>query len=160
MATLSKSDSLVLSQIFDPESAVSAGPVIDPTLPADRYISDSLLRELSAIEIEAIRKIEAIPSPESIAKDQNARISFLVVAKHLKSLEAIEPTEINTNFYCFRANWNQSDFEEGSARDFHLGGSFGNTISRVMAVHTNPYAKLCGSIVKEAMRNEFNMSVN
>ncbi len=35
-----------------------------------------------------------------------------------------------------------------------MGGRYGNDVAREMAVRTNPYAKLCGNIVKEAMRGE------
>ena len=43
---------------------------------------------------------------------------------------------------------------EMASRDFALGGRYGNKAAKQMAVHTNPYAKLCGSIVKEALRKE------
>lgn len=48
----------------------------------------------------------------------------------------------------------ESMLEEMASHDFALGGKYGNTTAREMAVRTNPYAKLCGSIVKEAMRRE------
>jgi len=35
-----------------------------------------------------------------------------------------------------------------------MGGRYGNEMARAMSVATNPYAKLCGGIVKEAMRAE------
>ncbi|MCJ1477736.1 hypothetical protein MMC13_006409 [Lambiella insularis] len=44
--------------------------------------------------------------------------------------------------------------QEMASHDFQLGGRYGSTIARAMAVKTNPYAKLCGSIVQEAMRKE------
>ncbi|EGE82798.1 hypothetical protein BDDG_05742 [Blastomyces dermatitidis ATCC 18188] len=44
--------------------------------------------------------------------------------------------------------------EEMASMDFQLGGRYGNEIARQMAVKTNPYAKMCGAIVKEAMRKE------
>jgi hypothetical protein len=42
--------------------------------------------------------------------------------------------------------------EEASARDFFMGGRYGNEIGKAMVVHTNPYAKMCGNIVKEVAR--------
>lgn len=45
-------------------------------------------------------------------------------------------------------------WEEAASRDFFWGGRYGNELAKAMAVHTNPYAKLCGSIVKEAMKKE------
>ena len=35
-----------------------------------------------------------------------------------------------------------------------LGGRYGNKIARQLSVQTNPYAKACGAIVKEALRKE------
>lgn len=44
--------------------------------------------------------------------------------------------------------------EEVASRDFFSGGRYGNKIAQQLAVQTNPYAKMCGAIVKEAMRKE------
>lgn len=44
--------------------------------------------------------------------------------------------------------------EEMASRDFFMGGRFGNKVAQQLAVQTNPYAKMCGAIVKEAMRKE------
>ncbi|PKY03211.1 hypothetical protein P168DRAFT_255395, partial [Aspergillus campestris IBT 28561] len=46
------------------------------------------------------------------------------------------------------------EIEEMASRDFFLGGRFGNKVAQQMAVPTNPYAKMCGAIVKEALRKE------
>ena len=48
----------------------------------------------------------------------------------------------------------QDQLEEMASRDFSMGGRYGNKIAQQMAVQTNPYAKMCGAIVKEAMRKE------
>lgn len=47
-----------------------------------------------------------------------------------------------------------SAMEELASRDFALGGRYGNRIARQLSVQTNPYAKACGAIVKEALRKE------
>jgi hypothetical protein len=44
--------------------------------------------------------------------------------------------------------------EEQASHDFAAGGQYGSKEAREMAVRTNPYAKMCGAIVKEAMRKE------
>ncbi|KAB8071196.1 hypothetical protein BDV29DRAFT_179710 [Aspergillus leporis] len=44
--------------------------------------------------------------------------------------------------------------EEMASRDFFFGGRYGNKVARELAVQTNPYAKMCGAIVKEALRKE------
>ncbi|EXJ80925.1 hypothetical protein A1O3_07213 [Capronia epimyces CBS 606.96] len=43
---------------------------------------------------------------------------------------------------------------EAASRELALGGRYGNETARQLAVKTNPYAKLCGSIVREALTKE------
>ena len=54
-------------------------------------------------------------------------------------------------------DWSVESFEEEASRLFRLGGLYGNEVAKALAVHTNPQAKLCGNIVKEAMRKELAM---
>lgn len=51
--------------------------------------------------------------------------------------------------------WQKLDFEEAASRDFALGGRYGNDIAKGLAVSTNPTAKLCGQMVREAMKKEY-----
>lgn len=51
--------------------------------------------------------------------------------------------------------WHKIDFEEAASRDFALGGRYGNEIAKGLAVSTNPTAKLCGQMVREAMKKEY-----
>lgn len=44
--------------------------------------------------------------------------------------------------------------EEMASRDFAMGGRYGDESARNMAVRTSPYAKMCGEIVREAMKEE------
>jgi hypothetical protein len=53
------------------------------------------------------------------------------------------------------ASWRKIDFEEAASRDFALGGRYGNEIAKGLAVSTNPTAKLCGQMVREAMKKEY-----
>ncbi len=46
------------------------------------------------------------------------------------------------------------DLEEAASRELAMGGRYGNDTARQLAVKTNPYAKLCGSIVREALTKE------
>lgn len=52
------------------------------------------------------------------------------------------------------SKWDKNRFEDEASRLFYLGGMYGNEVAKALAVHTNPHAKLCGSIVQEAMRKE------
>lgn len=48
----------------------------------------------------------------------------------------------------------KDSLEEMASREFFLGGRYGDKMAKEMAVRTNPYAKMCGAIVKQAMREE------
>jgi hypothetical protein len=50
--------------------------------------------------------------------------------------------------------------EEAASRDFEAGGRYGDKMARGVAVRTNPYAKMCGSIVEEAQRREMDAYLN
>lgn len=53
------------------------------------------------------------------------------------------------------AQWTKLEFEERASRDFAMGGRYGNEIAKGLAVSTNPTAKLCGQMVREAMKKEY-----
>lgn len=50
--------------------------------------------------------------------------------------------------------WSANDFEEAASRDFRAAGTYGSEIGRVLGVAVNPTAKLCGEMVRGAMRRE------
>ncbi|KAK0626039.1 hypothetical protein B0T14DRAFT_423608 [Immersiella caudata] len=52
-------------------------------------------------------------------------------------------------------NWSKIKFEENASRDFAMGGRYGNEIAKGLAVSTNPTAKLCGQMVRGAMKKEY-----
>ncbi|KAH7040521.1 uncharacterized protein B0I36DRAFT_344251 [Microdochium trichocladiopsis] len=52
-------------------------------------------------------------------------------------------------------SWSKIEFEERASRDFAMGGRYGNEVAKGLAVATNPTAKLCGQIVREAMKKEY-----
>ncbi|KAJ2897810.1 hypothetical protein MKZ38_004372 [Zalerion maritima] len=53
------------------------------------------------------------------------------------------------------SGWSRLQFEEAASRDFALGGKYGCDIAKGLAVSTNPTAKLCGQMVREAMKKEY-----
>jgi len=48
----------------------------------------------------------------------------------------------------------KEQLEDMASQDFFLGGRYGDKVAQQMSVFTNPYAKMCGAIVKEALREE------
>ena len=56
------------------------------------------------------------------------------------------------------AQWTRVDFEQAASHDLAYGGRYGNPIAKGLAVSVNPTAKLCGQIVREAMKKEYGPS--
>jgi len=50
--------------------------------------------------------------------------------------------------------WERPRLEDEASRCFFVAGLYGCELGRAMAVVSNPYARLCGAIVKEAIRGE------
>lgn len=53
------------------------------------------------------------------------------------------------------SGWSKMDFEEAAAGDFAKGGWYGNEVAKGLAVSVNPTAKLCGQMVREALKKEY-----
>jgi hypothetical protein len=51
-------------------------------------------------------------------------------------------------------DWDTTNFEEEASRCFYMAGLYGSEVGRAMAVIANPHARLCGNIVKEALKRE------
>jgi hypothetical protein len=54
--------------------------------------------------------------------------------------------------------WDKMRLEEEGSKCFFMAGLYGSEMGRTMAVKANPYARLCGGIVREAMRREGTVS--
>lgn len=50
--------------------------------------------------------------------------------------------------------WDRMRMEEEGSRCFFTAGAYGSEVGKAMAVVSNPYARLCGAIVREAVRGE------
>jgi hypothetical protein len=48
----------------------------------------------------------------------------------------------------------RDELEEMASQDFFQAGRYGNEVAKQLSVQTNPYAKMCGAIVKEALKKE------
>lgn len=68
-----------------------------------------------------------------------------------KTLSSLNTTIVVENLQ----SWTKLEFEEAASRDFFMGGRYGNEIGKQLAVRTNPTAKLCGKMVRDAMVREF-----
>lgn len=48
----------------------------------------------------------------------------------------------------------KSELEESASSDFAAAARYGDEVAREMSVRTNPYAKMCGAIVRNALAEE------
>jgi len=131
---------------------------LDPS-PSDEIlisVSTTILTDLStAINLLKPLTLFAAISPQaaktlSQAYTQRGALYHLT-AKRLSLKEA----ELRIGAGREEAQWKNVDFEEHASRDFMMGGRYGNEIAKALAVSANPTAKLCGEMVREAMRKEY-----
>ncbi|KAK4240237.1 hypothetical protein C8A03DRAFT_31623 [Achaetomium macrosporum] len=76
-------------------------------------------------------------------------------AIYLMTSKLLGPNTVSVDAERPEASWSKLDFEEQASRDFAMGGRYGNEIAKALAVSTNPTAKLCGQMVREAMKKEY-----
>ncbi|KAF4980617.1 hypothetical protein FZEAL_3430 [Fusarium zealandicum] len=79
-------------------------------------------------------------------------------AVYLKTAKLLLHRSLDVDQDLKESKWEKMDFEEAASRDLALGGRFGNPIAKGLAVSVNPTAKLCGQIVREAMKKEYGPS--
>ncbi|KAG9194934.1 hypothetical protein G6011_00054 [Alternaria panax] len=51
-----------------------------------------------------------------------------------------------------------SELEEQASKDFAAAARYGDEVAREMSVRTNPYKKMCGVIVRDALREEMGLN--
>lgn len=79
-------------------------------------------------------------------------------AVYLKTAKLLLHRSLDVDSGLRESHWSKLDFEEAASRDLAFGGRYGNPIAKGLAVSVNPTAKLCGQIVREAMKKEYGPS--
>ncbi|RDW71365.1 hypothetical protein BP6252_07928 [Coleophoma cylindrospora] len=155
-------DAMLLS--FAKERQGTAPPPLLPDAGASQIIaaSKTVLDDLdTAISLLSPRTPFAPLSPQAaktLAQAYTQRGAlYHLTAKSLASapVSGDSPPSLRIHSLRREAQWTTLEFEENASRDFMLGGRYGNEIARQLAVSTNPTAKLCGDMVREAMRKEY-----
>lgn len=124
------------------------GPV-DTTIP----VASRVLEDLN----EAIRLASPERATDAVSPSQGRLLGQAytqLAAQYFAAAKDLEEHP-DAEVVCSEVqDWSKEAFEEEASRLFYLGGLYGNEVAKALAVHTNPHAKLCGSIVREAMRKE------
>lgn len=124
----------------------------DEELTSQPSVVQQILGDLS----EAIRLVTPSTSTESVSRT-NARILASAHTHRGYLLLLASKSDDNRKMLSDATALNSlslQELEEAASREFASGGRYGNETARQLAVMTNPYAKLCGSIVKEALTKE------
>ncbi|KAH9908045.1 hypothetical protein F4778DRAFT_777410 [Xylariomycetidae sp. FL2044] len=142
-------DMMLLSGEKDPKALCRDAADLERSQAAATALSD-LDR---AIALLTPKSLFASVSPQagktlSFAHTQRAAI-YHITAKALGQSATVQVSDRK------EATWAKIDFEEAASRDFAAGGRYGNEIAKGLAVSTNPTAKLCGRMVREAMKKEY-----
>jgi hypothetical protein len=95
-------------------------------------------------------------SPHAAKTLGMAHTQKALMALAISKIPAIQiPIELKRK----EVGWTRLDFEDNASRDFALAGRYGNDMAKALAVRMNPTAKLCGQIVREAIRREYGTEV-
>ncbi|KAH6606677.1 hypothetical protein Trco_005830 [Trichoderma cornu-damae] len=76
-------------------------------------------------------------------------------AMYLRTAKLLSDRQLDVDDSRQEPTWSRMDFEEAASKDLALGGRYGNQIAKALAVSVNPTAKLCGQMVREAMKKEY-----
>ncbi|KAK7980640.1 hypothetical protein PG990_003493 [Apiospora arundinis] len=120
-------------------------------------------KEAAAMALSDLDEAVKLLTPKSLFASISPQASKTLALSHTQRAALYHMTakglsdEIQLNIHEGRKEigWSKIDFEEAASRDFALGGRYGNEIAKGLAVATNPTAKLCGQIVREAMKKEY-----
>ena len=124
-----------------------------------RSAVDAERKEASTAAVSDLQNCIALASPSSPQDAVSPAQGRLLAQAHTQLgalyYAAAKDLEGEAEVVCDGlSEWSKDGFEEEASRSFYLGGLYGNEVAKALAVHTNPHAKLCGNIVKEAMRKE------
>lgn len=119
----------------------------------------------SAALVSDLGKGIDLATPETLSQSVSDHQASVLAAGHThRGFLLLKAAELTRNGEAIGGagerlrNATPEQIEEFASRDFATGGRYGNKMARDMSVKTNPYAKMCGAIVKEAMKKEMEES--
>ncbi|KAL1601562.1 hypothetical protein SLS60_006477 [Paraconiothyrium brasiliense] len=124
---------------------------LEASLSKDESIFSSSEPEMEALFTDishAISKTMSFPSTTSAVSPYQARI--LRTAYSHRAYIYLKAAELGVEW----RGKSKSELEESASADFASAARFGDEVAREMSVRTNPYAKMCGAIVRNALAEE------
>lgn len=129
----------------------------------DPHKADKMQAAVTALEdMDKSIALLCPSSPSARLSPQAARTLSMAhtqrAAVYLKTGKLLSDRSLEVDTKRREAQWTRLDFEEAASQDLALGGRYGNEIAKGLAVSVNPTAKLCGQIVRQAMKDEYGPS--
>ncbi|KAF1844785.1 uncharacterized protein K460DRAFT_365750 [Cucurbitaria berberidis CBS 394.84] len=127
---------------------------IEASLQDDQTIFSSSLSppsEIEALFTDLARAIHlSLPASSLTAPVSPYQARILRTAYSHRAYLYLKAVETGTQL----KGLGKSELEELASRDFAAAARYGDEVAREMSVRTNPYAKMCGAIVRNALREE------
>lgn len=143
-------DAMLLSEITGMPMPLIEQPSRAEKHQASSTVLDDLDRSISLL------------SPSSITKPMSPQVARTLSMAHtqraaiyLKTSKLMPYRTLDLDGSRKESQWTIVAFEEAASQDLAYGGRYGNHIAKGLAVSVNPTAKLCGQIVREAMKKEY-----
>ncbi|ESZ95704.1 hypothetical protein SBOR_3924 [Sclerotinia borealis F-4128] len=145
------------------KTSCAQGSGADVNLPLDMETSETAIKLASFNTLSDLDKAISLLAPKTpwasispqAAKTLSQALTQRGALYHLSAKELSADTGASVRTDERReAGWKTVEFEEAASRDFMAGGRYGNEVAKALAVSANPTAKLCGDMVRQAMRRE------
>lgn len=143
-------DLMLLSYTTGPNMPLITDPNHDEKLRASATALDDLDTSISLLTPAQFSSPMAPTAAKTLSSALTQRGAIYLQTGKLMSARALDIDPSRRE-----ASWDQHQFQEAASHDLALGGRYGNEIAKNLAVSVNPTAKLCGQIVREAMRKEY-----
>jgi hypothetical protein len=115
--------------------------------------------ELVLSDLDTAIRLASPPSPLEPVSSLQAKILATCHTHRAYILYKLSKSRDMTNLGFKFVPSKVEQLEEAASRGFYMGGLYGNEVARKMSVATNPYSKLCGSIVKTALQKEIGQKI-
>ena len=124
---------------------------IESSLPSDSHIFSAPESDIEVLFTDLARAIHlSLPTSSATAPVSAYQARVLRTAYSHRAFLYLKAGETGTEL----KGLGKSELEELASKDFAAAARYGDEAAREMSVRTNPYAKMCGAIVKNALREE------
>ncbi|KAF2633269.1 hypothetical protein BU25DRAFT_2870 [Macroventuria anomochaeta] len=124
---------------------------VEASLPSEGNIFSAPESDIEALFTDLARAIHlSLPTSSPTAPVSAYQARMLRTAYSHRAFLYLKASETGTEL----KGLGKSELEELASKDFAAAARYGDEAAREMSVRTNPYAKMCGAIVKNALREE------